>query len=193
MNTSASANAANSADWAAFRRRFYTVAAIVAALLALFFLLGFGPGGAMCKAGAAGGAAPCAPVSPAAAPAATAATVVATAPVVAAAPVAASPAKAVLYFDTGKADLPADGEKSLADVVAALKANAAAKVQLSGFHDTSGSQALNEELALNRARAVRSALEAAGIARDRVVMAKPAVTTGSGDAREARRVEATVQ
>lgn len=187
MNATASANAANSADWAAFRRRFYTVAAIVAALLALFFLLGFGPGGAVCKAGAAGGAAPCAPVSPAAAPAAT------PAPVVAAAPVAAGPAKAVLYFDTGKADLPADGEKSLADVVAALKANTAVKVQLSGFHDTSGNPALNEELALNRARAVRAALEAAGIARDRVVMAKPAVTTGSGDAREARRVEVTVQ
>ena len=76
-------------------------------------------------------------------------------------PAAGSP-KATVYFDSGKADLPADGEKALAEVVAALKANTAAKVQLSGFHDTTGNAAQNEALALNRARAVRAVLEAAG-------------------------------
>ena len=65
MNHTVSANPANSADWAAFRRRFYTVAAVVAALLALFWLLGFGPGGSMCKSVALTGAATSAPASPA--------------------------------------------------------------------------------------------------------------------------------
>jgi K(+)-stimulated pyrophosphate-energized sodium pump len=187
MNNIASGYAANSADWAVFRRRFYTVATIVAALLALFWLLGYGPGGSVCKAGALTGAAPCAPTAAAAAAAP------APAPSPTATPAAAGTPKVVVYFDSGKADLPAGADKSLVDVVAALKANANAKAQLSGFHDPSGNVAQNEELALNRARAVRSALETAGIARDRVVMAKPAVTTGSGDAREALRVEVTVQ
>ncbi len=207
MNHTASANPANSADWAAFRRRFYTVATIVAALLALFWLLGFGPGGSMCKAASMGAAPAETPAVVAAAPAAAPAPAVAPAPVTTPAPVAAAapaaqpapaPAaaqgatKVVVYFDRGNAGLTAEARKSLAPVVAALKADAAAKVQLSGFHDPSGSLARNQELALSRARAVRTALEAAGIARDRVVMAKPALTTGSGGAREARRVEVTV-
>jgi outer membrane protein OmpA-like peptidoglycan-associated protein len=186
---------ADSADWAAFRSRFYTVAAILAALLALLWLLGYGPGGSACKASVPMAAAPASPeAAPAAAtpvptPAPTPAAATATA---AAAPAAVTTPGAVVYFEVGKADLPADADKTLADVLASLKANAAAKVQLSGFHDPSGNLAQNEELALNRARAVRAALEAAGIAHDRVVMAKPAVTAGSGDAREARRVEVTV-
>lgn len=188
---------ANTADWAAFRGRFYTVAAILAALLALLWLLGYGPGGSACKAvapmTAAAPAAPAPTPEPTAAPAPVAAAMPAAAATTTTTATASSLPNTIVYFEVGKADLPADADKEMADVVTALKANAAAKVQLSGFHDPSGNLAQNEELALNRARAVRAALEAAGIARDRVVMAKPAVTTGSGDAREARRVEVTMQ
>jgi outer membrane protein OmpA-like peptidoglycan-associated protein len=66
-------------------------------------------------------------------------------------------------------------------------------VLISGFHDASGDPAQNAELAKNRALAVRHALEANGVAPDRLVMSKPAVTTGGGDPKEARRVELRVQ
>jgi K(+)-stimulated pyrophosphate-energized sodium pump len=122
------------------------------------------------------------------------------------APVAATPPAAVvvvpvpvavdvvkLYFDTGKADLPADAGKALEPVVAKAKANAGAKVVISGFHDATGDVAQNQELAKNRALAVRDSLKAAGIAEERVEMKKPEQTQGTGDAKEARRVEVKVQ
>jgi K(+)-stimulated pyrophosphate-energized sodium pump len=123
--------------------------------------------------------------APAAAPAAPA-------PVVAAAPVAA-PAAAKIYFASGSKDLPSDAAKSLEAIVAGAKANAAAKVSISGFHDTTGSQAKNEELAKERAKSVREALKAAGVAEDRIVMQKPEVVAGTGDNAEARRVEVSLK
>jgi K(+)-stimulated pyrophosphate-energized sodium pump len=92
-----------------------------------------------------------------------------------------------------KYDLPDDTTKTLAGTVAFLKANPGAKAYISGFHDPSGSQQRNEDLAQNRARAARSALEGAGISREQIVMDKPQVTTGTGQAQEARRVEVTVK
>ena len=49
--------------------------------------------------------------------------------------------------------------------------------------------AANAELAKNRAKAVREALKARGVAADRVVLRKPEQTLASGPAEEARRVE----
>jgi outer membrane protein OmpA-like peptidoglycan-associated protein len=66
-------------------------------------------------------------------------------------------------------------------------------VALSGFHDPRGSQAKNEQLALERAGAVRKALVAAGIAADRIDLRKPDVMVGSGSKEEARRVEVGVE
>jgi K(+)-stimulated pyrophosphate-energized sodium pump len=122
-----------------------------------------------------------APAMPAAAPAA----------VVIAVPVAVEVVK--LYFDTGKADLPADTAKSLEPVVAKAKANAGAKVVISGFHDATGSIDQNRELAKQRAIAVRDSLKGAGVAEDRVELKKPEQTQGTGDDKEARRVEIKVQ
>lgn len=122
----------------------------------------------------------------AAAPAAEAAP----APAAAAAPSATPVAK--IYFDTGKADLPSDGLPTLQSIVDYVKANASAKIAISGFHDPTGSQAANEELAKNRAKAIREALKAAGVAEDKIEMRKPQATTGTGDNREARRVEVSV-
>jgi K(+)-stimulated pyrophosphate-energized sodium pump len=118
----------------------------------------------------------------------------AAAPVVAAAPaVIATASLAKIYFATGAKDLPADSAKSLEPVIASAKANAAAKVTLSGFHDATGDQAKNEELAKERAKAVREALKVAGITEDRIEMKKPEVVTGTGDNAEARRVEVAVK
>jgi K(+)-stimulated pyrophosphate-energized sodium pump len=115
---------------------------------------------------------------------------------VAAAPAAVAssvPAAAKIYFAVGSADLPADAATTLETIVAHAKANPSAKIAISGFHDPSGSQAVNEEVAKNRAKAVREGLKNVGIAEERVELKKPQVTTGTGDAAEARRVEVSIQ
>lgn len=174
---------------------------VALALAALLFLLpwlfGIGPNSWRdCLGEAATGVAhEAAPVvAPAPAPVAPAqATEVAPA----AAPVVASAADTLpvarVYFALDKFDLPADTGGTLAEVIAYLKAHPGARALVSGFHDPRGNVAANQELALNRARAVRGALEAAGIAVDRIVMDKPQQTTGTGPNDEARRVEVRVQ
>jgi K(+)-stimulated pyrophosphate-energized sodium pump len=182
-------------EWNNFRRWWITIAVLLALLLLLLWLVGYGPGGAACKRAIAGAACdvPAAAAPAAASPAAP--VVAAAAPVVAATPAAAAavPPAAKIYFALDKAVVPADTTDILKAVVAYLKANPKAKALVSGFHDPTGSRARNEELALNRARAVRSALERAGIANDRVMMQKPTVTTGDGPPEEARRVEVSVR
>lgn len=109
-------------------------------------------------------------------------------------PVAATPPPAAsLYFDTGKTNLANDADATLAPIVEWLKANTNAKAVISGYHDPRGNQARNEELAKNRAKAVREALKAAGIDEGRIEMRKPTSTEGGGDLAEARRVEVTVE
>jgi outer membrane protein OmpA-like peptidoglycan-associated protein len=97
-----------------------------------------------------------------------------------------------LYFELGSAALPADA----AAVVEAIKAAAAAaadrRLVISGFHDASGDPAKNAELAKERAKAVRAALQAAGVDAARLALRKPESTTGSGDDRQARRVEVRI-
>jgi K(+)-stimulated pyrophosphate-energized sodium pump len=183
-------------EWNNFRRWWITIAVLLALLLLLLWFAGYGPGGAACKRAMMAGAACDVPAAAAAAPAVVApaaAVVAAAAPVIAAAPALALPPAAKIYFALDKSVVPADTSDRLKEVVAYLKGNAKAKALVSGFHDPTGSLARNEELALNRARAVRSALERAGIANDRVMMQKPTVTTGDGPPEEARRVEVSVR
>ena len=96
-----------------------------------------------------------------------------------------------LYFVTGKADLPADAAAKLAPLADKAKASGK-KVKVSGYHDATGDLAANQELAKQRAIAVRDQLKAAGVAEDKVELAKPELTQGSGDNAEARRVEITL-
>ncbi len=98
-----------------------------------------------------------------------------------------------VYFDTGKADLPADAKGKLDASVAKLKADAKAKATISGYHDASGSLEQNQNLAKQRAEAVRDHLKAVGIVEERIVLVKPQLTQGSGDNAEARRVEVGVK
>jgi outer membrane protein OmpA-like peptidoglycan-associated protein len=94
-----------------------------------------------------------------------------------------------LYFTVGKADLPADAP----EVMNAVKAAAGdKKLLISGFHDSTGDPAFNAELAKNRAKAVRAALQAAGIDPARALLRKPESTTGDGTNQEARRVEVRI-
>ena len=95
-----------------------------------------------------------------------------------------------VYFETGVATLGADQAEAMKALVAAVQANDSRKVLLSGFHDATGDPAKNAELAKERAKAVREALKAAGVAPERIGLRKPESTTGDGNNKEARRVEA---
>jgi outer membrane protein OmpA-like peptidoglycan-associated protein len=94
-----------------------------------------------------------------------------------------------IYFEPGSAALPADAAAALAKVADIARAQAGKQVVISGYHDASGDAAQNAELAKSRAQAVRHALEADGISPDLLILEKPILATGDGDAREARRVE----
>jgi len=96
-----------------------------------------------------------------------------------------------LYFDSGKADLPADAVGKLAPLADKAKAGGQ-KVKVSGYHDATGSLEQNQELAKKRAFAVRDQLMSAGVAEDKIEMAKPELTQGSGNEAEARRVEIVI-
>jgi K(+)-stimulated pyrophosphate-energized sodium pump len=113
------------------------------------------------------------------------------APAPAAAPAAISVDVVKLYFVTGKADLPADAAGKLAPLADKAKAGGK-KVKVSGFHDATGDLAANQELAKQRAMAVRDQLKSAGVAEDKIELAKPELTQGSGDNAEARRVEVSI-
>ena len=122
---------------------------------------------------------------------------IAVAPAAPVAAPAAAPAAAVavmtievvkLYFDSGKADLPGDAAGKLAPLAAKAKADGS-KVKVSGYHDATGSLEQNQELAKKRAFAVRDQLKTAGIAEDKIELAKPELTQGTGNEAEARRVE----
>ena len=94
-----------------------------------------------------------------------------------------------VYFALGSNALPVEASDELARVADAARAQAGQLVLISGFHDASGDPAANAELAKQRALAVRHALEANGVAPDRLMLDKPSATAGGADAREARRVE----
>jgi len=95
-----------------------------------------------------------------------------------------------VYFATGVATLGPDMADAMKALVAAVQAAESRKVLLSGFHDATGDPVKNAELAKERAKAVREALKAAGVAPERIGLRKPESTTGDGSDKEARRVEA---
>jgi outer membrane protein OmpA-like peptidoglycan-associated protein len=176
-----------------FRSLYWPVAIILALLLGLLWLMGYGPGSQACRPAPvvsmqAPAAAPAAVVAPTAPPAVVAAPAATTAM----APTAVPPAEKV-YFAIDKFDVNAQSAAQLTKIIDYLKANPSAMAMLSGFHDPTGNKVKNEELALNRARAVRTVLEQAGISKERVEMAKPVETTGGGAEQESRRVEVSVK
>jgi outer membrane protein OmpA-like peptidoglycan-associated protein len=102
------------------------------------------------------------------------------------------PAK--VYFDSGSATVGPDGTSVISAAATAIKKDNV-KVVVTGYTDKSGDPAKNEELAKNRAAAVRDALKAAGIAEGDIDM-KPPLFVEQGvaaDSAEARRVEINKQ
>ena len=99
---------------------------------------------------------------------------------------------AKVNFELGKAEVPADSADSINKVAEFVKADAAAKVQLSGFTDASGDPKSNAALAKSRAMAVAAALKTAGVPDDKIVMQKPDDAKTGGNPEDARRVEMTL-
>ena len=103
--------------------------------------------------------------------------------------------RSVLYFGVGKTALEGSQSSGIARLVAYLTANPAKKALISGYHSASGELAVNQELAKQRAFAVRDTLQAAGVGATRVVLDKPLQTEASvsGEDPVARRVEVTIR
>ncbi len=180
------------------------IAILLAALLGLMWLLGYGPGGSKCNPAAVATAAPAAAAVPAApAPVAAPAAAVAPPPAPAVAEVKPAPAPAPVakdepvpaakvYFDLDKTNLPGNTNDALADVLAYVKSHPGSKAMVSGFHDPKGASARNVYLANTRAANVALRLAKQGLTKDQVVVNQAAQLTGSGPDNEARRVEVTV-
>ncbi|WP_416191340.1 OmpA family protein [Neisseria sp. CCUG12390] len=96
------------------------------------------------------------------------------------------------YFASGKADLAQGAEEALKDVLAGVKDGK--KAIVSGFHDSTGNQALNEELSKQRALAVKNALMGLGVMEEQIELRKPVdAEAGQGNDAEARRVEVVLE
>ncbi len=94
------------------------------------------------------------------------------------------------YFATGKANPHPDGARALQVILDGVKAGR--KAIISGYVDSTGSAAANEEIAKQRAFAVRDLLKSLGVTDDQIELAKPAdIQAGSGA--QARRVEVTLR
>jgi len=91
------------------------------------------------------------------------------------------------YFATASADIAPGAAEALAIVLKGVESGK--KALVSGFHDTTGDPALNDDLAKRRDQTVRDVLVGLGCPPDKVQMERPAVTAGSGNDAQARRVE----
>ena len=96
------------------------------------------------------------------------------------------------YFATGKADLADNAEEALKDVLAGVREGK--KAVVSGYNDSTGNAAANEELSKNRALAVRNALLGFGVPESKIELRKPENTeAGQGNNAQARRVEVVLE
>ncbi|MEM5448695.1 efflux RND transporter periplasmic adaptor subunit [Paraburkholderia guartelaensis] len=96
-----------------------------------------------------------------------------------------------LYFASGSSSLDAQSADALAAVARRLVAEPGMRVVISGYTDSSGSQAANERLAAARAGTVRAALVVAGVKTERIEMRKPARIVANDPPDKSRRVDVT--
>jgi hypothetical protein len=117
-------------------------------------------------------------------------------PVAKPAPAPAAAVAAIIYpakvfFDVGQVTINEGGRKTILDFAQLIKGNQDV-VEVTGYTDQTGDPAKNQEIAKERANAVRDALVAAGVPEGRVALKPPTdVMTGAGSDADARRVEIT--
>lgn len=73
-----------------------------------------------------------------------------------------------IHFDTGKATIKPESQPIVDQIVALLKDNASLKLSVEGHTDNVGDAKSNKTLSENRAKAVMSAIVAAGVSADRL-------------------------
>ncbi|MET0217445.1 MAG: efflux RND transporter periplasmic adaptor subunit [Burkholderiales bacterium] len=105
------------------------------------------------------------------------------------APPVDEPLPATIFFSPGSSTLTARGQTTVTGAASYLKGHPDARVDLTGYTDRTGKHAGNIELAKERAKAVRQALYDRGVKDSQINMAAPVSITGSGNNRDARRVE----
>jgi outer membrane protein OmpA-like peptidoglycan-associated protein len=96
-----------------------------------------------------------------------------------------------VFFANDSALIPSDGDQVIQNAAAALKADGG-KISITAYTDRTGDLAHNQELARNRAVAVRDAFVRAGVPVANIEMRPPAmVEIGAADTMDAnaRRVE----
>ena len=94
------------------------------------------------------------------------------------------------YFATGKAAPHPDGARALQVIVDGVKAGK--KAIVSGYVDSTGSAAANEEISKQRAFAVRDLIKTLGVTDEQIDLRKPDnIQAGTGA--QARRVEVTLR
>lgn len=99
---------------------------------------------------------------------------------------------AQFFFATGKNDIAADAETIVADVIKAGQEGK--KLVVSGYTDSTGNAAANEELSKKRAQAVQAFFEAHGVKAENIELRKPENTTGAiGNDLEGRRVDVKIE
>jgi len=93
-----------------------------------------------------------------------------------------------VYFGSGSATLDANGRESLRAIGNALTGTPYV-IEIRGYVDPTGAATKNRTLAEQRAKVVRDALVAAGVAADRLRLTPPANVVGGSDHEQARRVD----
>ena len=106
---------------------------------------------------------------------------------------AMQPQSFLVYFDFDRSDIRTDGDATIAEVIAAAKADPNVTVRIIAHTDTSGAIDYNQALSERRANAVVGALITGGIDRGRVVseavgQTQPLVPTGDGVREQGNRV-----
>jgi outer membrane protein OmpA-like peptidoglycan-associated protein len=74
-----------------------------------------------------------------------------------------------ILFDQGKADIKAESRPELDKVVAFMKANPSAQIELSGHTSSEGERNFNKSLSYKRVKACKDYIVTAGVAEDRLV------------------------
>lgn len=91
----------------------------------------------------------------------------------------------LVFFDHDSAELTAAGETALQALIDAAKSGGAPEITVVGHADRSGAEAYNLSLSMQRAEAIKSALETAGVTGSQIVVeaageASPVVVTQDG-------------
>jgi outer membrane protein OmpA-like peptidoglycan-associated protein len=74
----------------------------------------------------------------------------------------------VIFFELGSAALSASGEQTIENMVIAARATGPSQLRIEGHADSSGPRSYNLNLSRRRAEAVKTALVAKGVAKDKI-------------------------